>query len=185
MTTQNTEKSKKKYGTKHLIFGLLIFVIFIMILSSLFGKNSGNTYPSQTQQKSNDSFLEKTKEVFQSPEKRLGCEDEKIENLNNDELAESKKVMKMTIVNTNTVEYPLGKKEVMIEYCIRVANLTSNVGDAKLLVQFLDKNDNVLVEDEDYAFDIPGKRAKTIYGSVFAETQLSKEVATVRVSYIK
>ena len=185
MTTQNTEKSKKKYGIKHLILGLVIFTFFTIVFGLLSGGSSENSPSSQTQQKSDDSFFEKTKEVFQSPEERLGCEDEKIENLNNDELAESKKVVKITILNTNIVEYPLSKKEVMREYCVRVANLTSNVGDAKILVQFLDKDNNVLVEKEDYAFDIPGKRAKTIYGSVFIETQLSKEVSTIRVSYIK
>lgn len=46
MTTQNTEKSKKKYGMKHLILGLAIFFFFIMI----FGGNSGNNSSPQTQQ---------------------------------------------------------------------------------------------------------------------------------------
>lgn len=174
MNTKNLLKNKLVW----IIGGVVLLVIIIVIAG---GNSTNNIY---TPQKSNDGFFEKTKEVFQSPEKRLGCVDEKIENLNNNESAESKKI-KITIIGTNVVEYPLNKKEVMKEYCIRVANLTSDMSDVKLLVQFLDKNNNVLAEEEDYAFDIPGRRAKTIYGSVFVETQLSKEIATIQVLYIK
>jgi hypothetical protein len=47
MTTQNTEKSKKKYGIKHLILGLAIFFFFIMIFAL---GNSEDNHSSQTQQ---------------------------------------------------------------------------------------------------------------------------------------
>ncbi len=47
MTTQNTEKPKKKYGMKHLILGLAIFIFFIMIFAS---GNSEDNHSSQTQQ---------------------------------------------------------------------------------------------------------------------------------------
>lgn len=47
MTTQNTEKSEKKYGIRHFIFGSVIFIIsFVMF----FGGNNGNNPSSQTQQ---------------------------------------------------------------------------------------------------------------------------------------
>jgi len=182
MTTQNIEKSKKKYGTKHLILGLVIFIFFIMISGLLSSGSNENNSLLQTQQKSNDSFLEKTKDVLQSQEKRFGCEDGEIKNLTGVDLAKTKTIFKvMDGIRTNIVEYPLNKKEVMMEYCITVANLTSDIRSLKLLVQFLDKNNNTLVEKDDYVFDVPGRRTKTIYGSVFVETQLSKEIISIRV----
>ena len=49
MTTQNTEKSKKKYGIKHLILGLVIFTFFTIVFGLLSGGSSENNPSSQTQ----------------------------------------------------------------------------------------------------------------------------------------
>lgn len=122
--------------------------------------------------------------VNQVDEQKLSCE-EKIEQIGS--LKPSKVGEKAKIVNikTNIVEYPLNKKEVMVEYCITVANFTSDMMNLELRVEFLDKDENVFTETEDYIFDIPGMRMKTEYGSEFVEANLSQEIKRIQVSPIR
>lgn len=151
------------------IFGLVVFSVCYVFY----------VYLDLTQQ---DDFLQKTKMVFQSPEQRFGCENGKIENVIESDLIKTKNQFKvMNGISTNIVEYPLNKKEIMMEYCFRVANLTSEIGGLWLTVKLLDKNKNVLIESEERVANIPGKRIKTVYGSVFVPIALAEEITNILV----
>ncbi len=166
------------------VLTLIIFSIFAYILIdafiNTFRSSGGKT--SSTQQESNSGFFEKTKKVLQSQEKRFGCEDGKIENLTDIDLTKAKtRYHIMDGIRINRVEYPLNKDEVMMEYCFRVANLTSEMGGRWITAKLLDKDKNVLAENEKRVADIPGKRIKTVYGSIFIDTKLANEVTGILV----
>lgn len=184
MAIQNEEpKTKVAIG---IAIGFTFLVILCMISAVNYsGKSGGNSESSpslQTQQKSNDSFWGKMENVLQSQEKRFGCEDGKIENLTGVDLTKTKTTFKiMDNIRTNRVEYPLNKDEVMMEYCFRVANLTSDMGDLELKVELLDKDKNVLSRDSKIVWDIPGKRIKTVYGYQMVNVGLANEITSILV----
>lgn len=120
-------------------------------------------------------------EFMKNTEERLNCE-EGIGNIAEADLVESEKVFKIVEIKSNIVEFPLNKKEVMVEYCITVANLASDMRSIDLWVRLVDKDDNVLAEEDEYVFDIPGRRTKNISGSIFVGAQLAEEITNVRVS---
>lgn len=147
---------------------MVLLIILIVFLVMLFGNDSG--------------FFEKTKTVLQSQENRFGCEDGKIESISGIDLTKEKTTYKaMNGIRTNIVEYPLNKKEVMIEYCFRIANLTSEMGGLWLTVKFLDKDMNVLAESEERVADIPGKRIKTVYGYEIVDIGLANQMTSILV----
>ena len=159
--------------------GVICLILIIVIIATLVyviffsGENSTS---------SDNSFLDKTKVVMQSQKERFGCEDGKIENLTNVESTKSKSGFKiMDGIRTNIVEYPLNKNEVMIEYCFRVANNSSELNGLWLAVKFLDKDKNVLAEEEERVADIPGRRIKTIYGSKIVDVGLANEMTNISV----
>jgi len=182
MSFLNKEGTGKDILT--LVLGLIVLSAFGYMLISVFIDTflSSDGKTSSTQQESNNGFFEKTKKVLQSQERRFGCEDGKIESLTGIDLTKTKTIYKlMDGMRTNRVEYPLNKNEVMMEYCFRVANLTSEMGGSWITVKLLDKDENVLAESEERVADIPGKRIKTVYGSIFIDTKLANEVTNISI----
>lgn len=117
-------------------------------------------------------------EFMKSSEERLACGEE-IKNIPSG--TNDSKRYNVINIKSNTVEYPLNKDDIMIEYCITVANFSSEVGGLWVTVKLLDKNKNVLAEDDELVADIPGMRTKTTYGAIFVPTHLGKEITQVLV----
>jgi hypothetical protein len=165
MTNQIIEKLKDKYyKVNPHIYGLIILSFVIVMFGVLF-------------------FGGEIENVLQSQEKRFGCEDGKIESPINIDLTSIKTTVKiMAGIRTNKVEYPLNKNKIMMEYCFRVANLSSEIGDVWLKVEFLDKDKNALSENEELVEDIPGKRIKTVYGYQIVDAELANEITNISVS---
>lgn len=122
-------------------------------------------------------------EFLGNKEERMNCPEE-VTGLTTPQTNSSKQ-LQLVGIKMNRVSYPLNKKEAMLEYCVTVENFSSSLGNIGLQVQFLDKDENVLAEVADNIIDVPGKRSKTIYGSTFVSTQISKEVTSVQVSGVR
>jgi hypothetical protein len=166
---------------------LVVIIVFIFSKMLFFSSENSQTNTSQTPsvkpQTTDNSFLGKAKVVLQSQEERFGCENGKIENLTSADLIKTKNTFKvMEGIRTNIVEYPLNKSEVMIEYCFRIANTTSELDGLWLTVKFLDKDKNVLAEEDERVADIPGKRIKTVYGSKIVDVRLANEMTNISIS---
>jgi hypothetical protein len=175
MSNQNTEQQtswpqKKTSGCAWIV---LLFFLIIVLAIIIGGGEEGERSPAPVSQPS-------AKEEKQ----KFNCE-EKIEHLGNIKPSKSGEKFKLIDIKTNTVEYLLNKKEVMVEYCITAANFTSDMINLELRVKFLDKGGNVLAEKEDYIFDIPGSRTKTEYGSEFVKTNIAQEIEKIYVSVVK
>lgn len=186
--TKDKQDEKQIYTyfwNKKVDFGKEIIIVFsviflIMFLVGLF--SSSNNTSTQTQQNTSNSFVEKTKDVLQSQKERFGCENGKIEKIADTDLINTNTRYKIIgRIPTNIVKYPLNKKEVMIEYCFKIANLYSEIGGTWVTVRFVDKDKNVLAENEERVTDILGGRMKTVYGSKFVDIKLVNEMTMISI----